>query len=102
MHVYQRNRKNSMQGHGTRVSVCFVRHSLRNIPAVSVSHVSGMDPFYFGAPERIDSRHPWRSPCGRLALLDVQIGYPADLSNLSAFHARLQSNTGTHKIKKAT
>ena len=42
MHVYQRNRKNSMQGHGTRVIVCLVRHSLRNIPAVSVNHISGM------------------------------------------------------------
>ena len=35
MHVYQRNRKNSMQGHGTRVIVCLVRLSLRNVPAVS-------------------------------------------------------------------
>lgn len=43
MHVYQRNRKNPMQGHGARVIVCLVRHSLRNIPAVSANHVSGMD-----------------------------------------------------------
>ena len=49
-----------------------------------------------GAPEGIASRltpgHlldrfpvspcPWRSPCGRLAMLDAQIGNPADLSNL--------------------
>ena len=42
MHVYQRNRKNSMQGHCTRVIVCLVRHSLRNIPALNVNHVSGI------------------------------------------------------------
>jgi len=41
-------------------------------------------------------------PFGRLALLDVQIGYPADLSNLGAFRARLKSDTGTRKTKKAT
>ena len=34
-----------------------------------------------GGEGGIDSAHPWASPCGRLAMLDVQIGNPADLSN---------------------
>jgi hypothetical protein len=51
-------------------------------------------------PGRIDSRLPWRSPFGRLALLDVQIGGPADLSNLEHFVQRFESDTGTRKLKK--
>ena len=49
----------------------------------NLSQLSVFITILFGAPDRIDSRHPWRSPGGRLALLDVQIGCPADLSNLA-------------------
>ena len=59
-----------------------------------------MNPSENGAPDRIDSRHPWRSPYGRLAMLDVQIGNPADLSNLSACRAENRIQMPEHENTK--
>ncbi len=58
-------------------------------------------PWYSGGPTGIDLVHPWTRPCGLLASLEVQICYPADLSNPSGvlIPERLQNKKGSPECR---